>query len=474
MWETLEAHKVYAVGYGHKYLGNPEGLLEVQYTYDSGKPNSFHKSLDELPFGSAINWIRRPVFSISDAQATEGEYATAVISRKGGLEYETQVIAKVSGGNAVNGGGSWAPPPRITTNGTDYIAKGIGTGEGFFIFKPGEEKKEVKILILEDELVEGPEYFYITLDAWSDAALEFEDAKAVITIIDNDGDNTTASVTEKTETETENPPKSNKEKTAKEKANTLINDIINAGIGDSNIINGDVNITIDNSVNNNKTINQINIFNESIVNRSIMFGNKEIEKIFVDISKFASQKSDKIGGTELADFLQMGDGDDEFTGGLGGDSIYGNKGRDILYGNQGDDEIKGNMGDDIIYGGKDADSIYGNLDNDKLYGNIGNDYLYGGQGDDVIYAGQGDDYVYGNKGNDTLYGNLGADTFVCTKGFDVIKDFWYQDGDKISVASVANTVISEKDGSTLITSGEGQLLLEGFPRFLFDESQYLI
>ena len=58
------------------------------------------------------------------------------------------------------------------------------------------------------------------------------------------------------------------------------------------------------------------------------------------------------------------------------------------------------------------------------------------------------DYVYGNKGNDTLYGNKGDDTFVCTKGFDVIKDFWGLDGDKISVASVANTVISEKDGST--------------------------
>ena len=106
------------------------------------------------------------------------------------------------------------PPPRITTNGTDYIAKGIYTAEGFFIFKPGETEKEVKLLMPEDELVEGPEYFYITLDAWSGAALEFEDAKAVITIIDNDGDNTTASVTEKTEVETKTPPKSNKEKTA--------------------------------------------------------------------------------------------------------------------------------------------------------------------------------------------------------------------------------------------------------------------
>ena len=175
--------------------------------------------------------------------------------------------------------------------------------------------------------------------------------------------------------------------------------------------------------------------------------------------------------------------DDLFAGSEGGDQISALDGNDEIYSSKGDDNIKGNMGDDIIYGGngfdfiyggKGSDAVYGNLDNDKLYGNIGNDYLYGGQGDDVIYAGQGDDYVYGNKGNDTLYGNKGADTFVCTKGFDVIKDFWGLDGDKISVTSVAGAVISERDGSTLITSGEGQLLLEGFARQFFDESQYLV
>ena len=42
------------------------------------------------------------------------------------------------------------------------------------------------------------------------------------------------------------------------------------------------------------------------------------------------------------------------------------------------------------------------------------------------------------------------------------------------MASVTSAVISEKDGSTLVTSSEGQLLLEGFARQFFDESQYLI
>ena len=196
--------------------------------------------------------------------------------------------------------------------------------------------------------------------------------------------------------------------------------------------------------------------------------------MYTDRSHLASEQSDVISGDFLPDYVQLMGGNDKFMGGIGGDRIYGNRGKDLLYGNEGPDSIYGNMDEDIIYGGKDADLIYGNLDNDKLYGNMGADYLYGGQGDDVIYAGQGNDFVYGNKGNDTLYGNKGADTFVCTKGFDVIKDFWGLDGDKILVSSVTSAVISEKDGSTLVTSSEGQLLLEGFARQFFDESQYLI
>ena len=220
----------------------------------------------------------------------------------------------------------------------------------------------------------------------------------------------------------------------------------------------------------------------------IVDGNKIIRE-FNDFSNATSEDYDTIMGTRQDDYVDLrgvpeegndpdpwnllGGGDD-FMGGEGSDFIVGRNGDDNLWGNQGKDYIEGNKGRDLIYGGKNSDTILGGLGGDFILGNIGNDYLYGGQGDDVIYSGKGDDYVYGNKGNDTLYGNKGADTFVCTKGFDVIKDFWGLDGDKISVASVASAVISERDGSTLITSGEGQLLLEGFARQFFDESQYLV
>ena len=416
-----------------------------------GYPGQWNDNYERIPSNRGIAEVPLSYFTISDLTVTEGEFGTVTISRTGGTKSSQSLILKSEDGSAEAG--------------SDY-----DTINTTIHFAANETSKAISIHAKNDGIKEESESFKLQLIPSTNDIVPAQlgsKSTGTVWIVDNSSDNQTVNI---------NGGKSN---TGINNGNIFNGDIFNGEIGNTGfntgtIINGDLNVTVDNSVNKNATINLINLFEENIVSRPIFFGGKHVEKMFVDISKFASQKADKIGGTELADFLQMGDGDDEFTGGLGGDSIYGNKGRDILYGNQGDDEIKGNMGDDIIYGGKDADSIYGNLDNDMLYGNIGNDYLYGGQGDDVIYAGRGDDYVYGNKGNDTLYGNKGADTFVCTKGFDVIKDFWGLDGDKISVASVAGAVISERDGSTLITSGEGQLLLEGFARQFFDESQYLV
>ena len=192
---------------------------------------------------------------------------------------------------------------------------------------------------------------------------------------------------------------------------------------------------------------------------------------------------DSIGTLAGDDYVYGNQGADSMSGGSGGDFVYGGQDDDWLYGNQGSDYLYGNLGADLLYGGQDADVLYGGQDDDTLYGNKGSDYLYGnlgadllygGQGDDVVYGNKGNDTLYGNEGNDTLYGNEGADIFVATKGFDLVKDFWTLDGDRISVAAGSGVDISEQDGSTLITSGEGQLLIEGFASKYFDESQHLI
>ncbi|WCR45859.1 chitobiase/beta-hexosaminidase C-terminal domain-containing protein [Stutzerimonas stutzeri] len=69
----------------------------------------------------------------------------------------------------------------------------------------------------------------------------------------------------------------------------------------------------------------------------------------------------------------------------------------------------------------------------------GNDILDGGAGNDILYGQGGNDILVGGAGDDILYGGTGADTFVWNSGDvgnDVIKDFNYNEGDRLSLADL--------------------------------------
>lgn len=183
---------------------------------------------------------------------------------------------------------------------------------------------------------------------------------------------------------------------------------------------------------------------------------------------------DSLQGSPHIDRAFLNGGNDIFYGLGGNDLIYGNEGNDTLYGNTGNDLVYSGKGADTIFGGKGDDYIYGNLGGDKIFGNLGDDIIFAGQGNDIVYAGQGDDVIFGNKGNDVIWGNKGADIFWVTQGYDVVKDFWAQDGDKVSVSGNVSYSISDLNGSTLISSGNSQVLLDGFARVFFDDQKHLI
>ena len=69
----------------------------------------------------------------------------------------------------------------------------------------------------------------------------------------------------------------------------------------------------------------------------------------------------------------------------------------------------------------------------------GNDTLLGGNGNDILFGQGGNDVLVGGKGNDILFGGAGADTFTWkagdtnSGGFDVIKDFNKDAGDRIDL-----------------------------------------
>jgi Ca2+-binding RTX toxin-like protein len=167
---------------------------------------------------------------------------------------------------------------------------------------------------------------------------------------------------------------------------------------------------------------------------------------------------DFIWGNNGNDEIRGGDGNDTLKGWYGDDTISGDNGNDFLYGEAGNDILNGNNGNDYLDGGVGNDTLDGEAGNDTLVGGMGDDYLSGGFGNDNVYGGDGNDFVNGfrwglNPQNesqfDNLWGGAGADTFLlgdCFRafydetgdGYAVIKDFSWQEGDKIEVYSDAS------------------------------------
>jgi len=178
---------------------------------------------------------------------------------------------------------------------------------------------------------------------------------------------------------------------------------------------------------------------------------------------------DTLIGWEGADTIHGGGGQDRATGGAGGDSIAGGSGRDVLFGNGGNDTLNGNGGPDLLNGGGGRDKLSGGGGNDTLNGGAGydtlnggagNDTLKGGSGHDTLNGGAGNDRLIGGAGGDRLTGGTGADRFVFTAigqsppgaGHDRITDFHRAQDDKIDVSAIDAIGGGANDGFDFIGS----------------------
>ncbi|MBT9470514.1 MAG: DUF4347 domain-containing protein [Pseudomonadota bacterium] len=227
-----------------------------------------------------------------------------------------------------------------------------------------------------------------------------------------------------------------------------------------------------------------------------IFGGEDGDQVF------GGADADNVQGNQGADFVQGNQGDDIVLGGQGDDFVFGGKDNDLAFGDLGDDWVQGDFGADTIHGGAGQDtliggdgqnrgedladlisgdsgddSISGERGDDTLQGNQGRDTLSGGEGADVLRGGQdadvlnggdGDDRLWGDQGSDTLSGGTGADRFIfrAGDGADVITDFSYAGGDRISLefgSQAANwSVAASAGGDAVITlAGGGSVILNG-------------
>lgn len=163
------------------------------------------------------------------------------------------------------------------------------------------------------------------------------------------------------------------------------------------------------------------------------------------VTVWAGDGNDTVIGSEFADILDGGLGNDVMYGGAGDDQLSGDSGSDELHGGSGNDQLSGGYGGDWLYGDDGDDFLdTGSTDDpygggyggsiDYMYGGDGNDWCYGGDGTTVGYGGYGDDHLFGGAGDDILHGGNANDSFMGGTGSDVLSggtgnDTIFADGD---------------------------------------------
>ncbi|AFZ36888.1 Dockerin type 1 protein [Stanieria cyanosphaera PCC 7437] len=154
-------------------------------------------------------------------------------------------------------------------------------------------------------------------------------------------------------------------------------------------------------------------------------GNDTIQGNAGNDTLFGGDGNDLIFGEVGEDSLFGEKGNDQLQGGVGNDSLSGGDGNDFLFGQDGNDTLSGDHGDDELQGGAQQDHIRGNAGNDNLFGDDGNDTLFGNEGNDYLSGGNGNDILIGGEGDDALDGKSGSDRFKfdLKSGKDTINDF---------------------------------------------------
>ena len=129
-----------------------------------------------------------------------------------------------------------------------------------------------------------------------------------------------------------------------------------------------------------------------------------------DVDTFSN--IDDVRGSDFADFLYGGSGDDVFITRGGDDTVNGGAGFDTLrYDRSGVGPITVDLGLGTVSGTWNGVAFTDNVSNiEKVRGSNANDTITGSSGDDNLDGKGGDDILYGGLGNDSLNGGAGNDT----------------------------------------------------------------
>ncbi|MBO9621365.1 MAG: hypothetical protein J7500_01505 [Sphingomonas sp.] len=208
-----------------------------------------------------------------------------------------------------------------------------------------------------------------------------------------------------------------------------------------------------------------------------------------------SDGANRIDAGAGNDWLSGGGGDDTLIGGAGNDTVgygsasagvvvdlsnmgpqdTGGAGVDVL---QSVENISGSGFDDVLTGDGVGNVLAGDAGQDWLSGGGGSDIETGGEGHDSVWGGEADDLLDGGAGDDTIWGGAGIDTvtYAAAQTGVEIDLSWTEEQDTRgagvdTLVSVENVVGSGFDdvlagdwAANLLTGGAGN------DRFVFGET----
>ena len=154
---------------------------------------------------------------------------------------------------------------------------------------------------------------------------------------------------------------------------------------------------------------------------------------------------EEIRGSDHADTLTGGAGDDRFIGRDGNDTIDGAGGIDTVRYDRGsngsvDVDLENEIG--TVTGTWNGNSFSHNLSNiENIRGSNSADIIRGDDQDNTFLGKSGDDILMGRAGSDDLQGDGGADTFDFTgqnvgTDVDAVLDYNFDDGDILNISDL--------------------------------------
>ena len=138
---------------------------------------------------------------------------------------------------------------------------------------------------------------------------------------------------------------------------------------------------------------------------------------WIQLITFTNVSAASLGAHNLGGYSPDGSaGPGTTTGTDAAEMLTGGGGDDVIQGLAGFNKIFAGAGNDSATGGQDVDWLYGGAGNDLLAADAGNDYLSGGDGNDILLGGGGNDSLNaGATGADQLYGEAGDDTLTLSR-----------------------------------------------------------